>query len=1392
MWVLLAPGDEVRVESVQPAELRPGDVVLIARWGGGGFGEAVVHRVLSVRSDGGGLRLLTKGDTLLRFDPDEGDRLPLGRVEAVGRQGRWRRLRGSKAERLWPLLLLYSPLAMGALWSCYWSERMLLRGLDLLFPAGRRTRRLWAALAGRWCRFSDGTLKPSLHRLVVELPRRLLDEEAPASAPEETLRLGVLTRDETWSGTVRVVGPLIVAAGARLTLAAGARIVFEGETSQAMLWPFVRPVASGWRETHPARVQLLVHGELEALGTPEAPVSIEGAAWSGIHLAGSGRSVLRRVEFSGGRRGISCWDGVSLLLEDCRLESRFQCVAAHGRSRVRLERCRVESDRGPCVETVDEADVSSRECVFEAVGPALIAHAGTTLGLRATRAESREGPALWAEDARVRCVEAHFSSERGRGAELFAGSRLDAEGGSFLGRLEALALKGSSAFLSGAEAVSSGAGALALEARSELSVEGGSFRGVAAAVSGRSSRARMARARLEGGALALELRGGRFDGEELELVCAQGRGVEASGEAVLGLRACALSAGKEALALKGSRAELAACELVSERSPAAGLEDGAALSVRGGRLSGSSALALDSSEADVEDAELEGRALAVVLRRGRLRAARAEVLSAEGGGVEAKEGSAVRLDDARVEAGLEALRLTDSRARLSGVRLNSAHSHAVSAGESRLECVGGRFDGEEAGLAATGSTASLRGTSVEGGPFGIYAQDARLVLADCALEGVRALQLKGGSLRARGGTARGGSDALALSGCSAELDSVRVEASAGCALNLEDARVACRGARLEGGKGACLASAGSRLDAVASLLRGGEFGLKAHGSDTRLERTKVEGGSCAGLDLAGGRHRFVSSELSGCPPPGVAADARARIAARTTRVLGAPWAPSDAAAPGALRRELLRFVLRTRGVRPWRALWRLAYRGALGCAAALSRACGMESLFVYRGWRSGDWEAGVSDLDLHALCATGARTRALFAGYAKARVLLPMLGELLACSPAELEAYLGAGGVRAREFAAQARAAAGRAAGPWRVGPRDPVTDFAEAAHAYTRLMLCRYPAAEEEPVRRSRNLRKALLDVLRYAPLPGASPEPLSRTDAERREEGALPLLARLREAPERLDSAGRDEACARALMRLDAAARALPPAGGGGARLRRESAAEGGSCEAEAVTAFDAAVRELEDGLGARDAGVLFDDGYRLNVVLPDAAARSPEVWAVLDALRASRPFMRVTPLVLTRAVWDALSRGPYLHHPTAFLDGAEGARRTGGRGHPGFRRMSRGPLSPAAAPGDDAVLVAARQSVLHLGVCWRSMLYCGEPLQGLHHLYTRTLGLRLLGEAGVAMPFTDLEAVLAAAEREFPGLRGRLAEIDLAPGARSLRAHHDFLEEQLLRARLSLAVA
>lgn len=1383
MRFLIAPGEEVRVVSAKPEELEAGDVALLFDVLEGG--KPLVHRVIGRVA--GALR--TRGDASATPDREDGMIL-VGRVEAVRKRGRWRTLEGSRSRRFWRAVTIYSPCALA-----------LLRGFLAAARRGAACADVLLGLRGRiaCARWGEGMLIPLALR-VLEGPACLLlggREPEPPRSGRELVRFGRLDHDETWEGAVRVIGDVVVGPRARLTVAPGARVVFESERRYRAPYPFGRLGREGRRWVGGEEPRLLVYGRLVIRGAADAPVRLEGPRWGGLHVLAAGEAVIGpRVEIAGA--GVGAWDRARLSLEDCVVSGRAEGVAARGRARVALR----------------DVVVSASE------GAALVVEDDAALGSAGARARGEGGPAFRATGGSARLEGGELASDGDAAVLAIRAGRVELAGARAVSRAQAAVSvgRGGRVELRDCRLESAEGGAMSLAA-------GGVLRGARVRVSGGAhgvgvgpgARLDLADSEVRAARAALTAEDGDVRLTSVRLESLQEGGVFIHGGAAL-LTDCALSAAAgAALTVEGAgRARVAGSTVSCAAGSAIKLAEGGVLRARESRFSSVQAcLVLDGAAVFLENVDLSsGESAAAAACGGRLELRHG---AARGERALSVKGATLRIEGTRLEGRSAGLELEESSASLKRTSVSALTGHGLALRDATLSGADLVVEAALGACEALGGRLSLTRVRLHGGDFGLRARGTNLDISRARLSGrARGLEAEGGvvtfsrvALRSEAGLGMVLRDARLsavrsraqgrLGGLKAQGGSIRLSRVA--LLSAEGHGVLLRGGDFSGadvaisaGRGACEVSGGGTLRLKRARLRGADFGVGCFEGETILEALRASGSRLIGVDLSSGRHRLRDVSIENCGEPGLSLGSAALVDSRDVVVAGTPWRdPGELPlAGGRLYRLLLAGVLATRRRPVLRELYRAAGAAALALvAAAAARSRALSGVLVYRGWTEGDWQAGVSDIDLHCVLAAageedeGRALAAFLRSYRRLRSVLPFLGELMVCSGEELEGYVGDGGARAEEFVRTARLVWGRAAVPPAPGRANPVAGAAEALHAYTRMMAVRFPSVVEPRERSRQNLRKAFLDVLRYArgARDGASVAPRADYEAALRgERGDLALA---------LDADDRDALCAAAFAALDEAGAALltdtaqpasPPAAPSAPAAPADRLEEAFRRETEAFSA----------GLGLREAGFSLEDGQRFELILPSGLDKGLLAAACrdLEELRRRSSFLRTLPLVLPRAAWEFLQQSPYRHHPTAYLDAqADGRASTGGRGLDGFVRLRRA-VAPvqrrlSAARSREAVV----QSLRHLDVCWRDLLFTGEPEPAAYHLYSRALGLRLLLEAGVRLPFTQLETVVSAARESFPDARAWLDRLDLSAlrsGRERPAAHYVFISRQLARAR------
>ncbi len=189
-------------------------------------------------------------------------------------------------------------------------------------------------------------------------------------------RSGVLDRDETWEGDVRVEGDVVVPEGRTLVLAPGCRLTFARPPRWSCAVfrsaPEGYPIELSSREL----CDIVVLGRFEARGEERRPVSMgaEAGAWGGLVCLGSGRAELDFASLSAcGDGAIQALDDARVVLDRCRVGGRDVGVRALGLSRV----------------TAAGGSISGGRCAVQAGEGAGIVLTGVEI------ADSPEGCSLW-------------------------------------------------------------------------------------------------------------------------------------------------------------------------------------------------------------------------------------------------------------------------------------------------------------------------------------------------------------------------------------------------------------------------------------------------------------------------------------------------------------------------------------------------------------------------------------------------------------------------------------------------------------------------------------------------------------------------------------------------------------------------------------------------------------------------------------------------------------------------------------------------------------------------------------------------------------------------------------------------------------------------------------
>ncbi len=1456
MRPLLSPGDRAAYRSVErPSDLRRGEIAVLLRLGENGASSMIIHRVIGWRR--GGSVPLTKGDACWRLDADPEALIVVGRLSAVCRESRWFSIETRRMRLWWWALSLLSPAFETGLHLFLLLERLLIASGDMLFrsrmprAAWFALAQEWSTASDRWLKIP---ITQIARRATEALLSPRAPAPHPADAP--LLHSGSITRDTVWNGEVLHLGDLLIAPGATLTLTPGTRLTLStggrfwpffraglSQWRQVEDWGPKIVVFGNLRALGKPDSPIRISGK-DWAGVHFANASRKSTL-SHVELAG------------GPRYGLAAWDRAAFTARHCRIRARSCGLAAFGRSRLSARNCSVESIEGTALLAADQAAAFCRETSLRAEGPAVRAQDKSMIRLRSCRARSRTEESLLVQgDASVsgarlilegrrcvrmsaagstlrlsRCVlngaeagltlasgraelsDCRVRSSRGHGAQLGERTELNARRCRLSGNSVGIQMTRSRLRLTESLVRSKrGAGIAAFE-RSDIRAKQIRILSDADAVEMEISSASLERASLESRSRCavtvhwnsrLDITDSTLRGRETGLNAgrshvkilrttvsanaAGGTGVVLADESRLSMNSCSLSA-DTGINSSRSRVEMLRTTVSADADE------------------GSGVILTNESRLSMSSCSLRAGAGGIRLDRSHLLSIDSRITARLGTAVHAARKSRIELHRSTALSALEAARLEHSDARIERTLLVSSRHMGLSAeGRSRILGLRVRIRGASAAVRLRDSYARWTRSRISGKTTSLIAEGSEIEIRRSLAEGRRGLDLASSRLSVRGGELRSTEETLLCRASRVVLeDSLLVSREKTALTAAEESHVESRGTLFRGGTGSIRIGRGCRLAARRSVFLGREFGLDAAASSSVLRSVSVRGGRCSGINLRGGSHDFKNVSLEACPPPGLTADDSAEL--RYSRVLyrGAPWARPALWVPppagGALRRILLEFVLRTRGWAPLRLLYRGIYSAAAArLARAARRSSGIASLIAYRSWTAGGWQAGLSDLDLHVVLR-GAENgipaaRGFHRVYHSLKRLAPFLGELVFASEAETHAYVREGGVRAREFQRHARPLTGSFRSDPAAGTRKPVTDLTEALHSYTKLLQIRYPALMEPAQRRMENAKKAYLGVIRCGSsdeLPSAAlprPEFLSWL-AERRPE----TLRRIQEA-ERMGRSDPRAAvellCRDALGILSRTCDGLLDGGADPAGYRRLPPARmARRGRAGIFSALSASHQHLAEDGGEAVAGLCLQDSGFLFVVFEGEPGE--RCWRALENLRARRSFLRLTPMVLTRRVWDFAVQSPYQHHPTHFLDFARGEHdiSLGTAGFTGPHQYAVGELAVARRLGQRNFDESARQSLLHLGLCWRSRFLESSRESASQYLYSRALGLRLLLEKKVLAPFSDLEALRRAAAEHFPDTRDWLERLELTGASETdWERHGRFLARQINAARASLS--
>jgi hypothetical protein len=508
---------------------------------------------------------------------------------------------------------------------------------------------------------------------------------------------------------------------------------------------------------------------------------------------------------------------------------------------------------------------------------------------------------------------------------------------------------------------------------------------------------------------------------------------------------------------------------------------------------------------------------------------------------------------------------------------------------------------------------------------------------------------------------------------------------------------------------------------------------------------------------------------------------------------------------GKSRRIVRLLVMRTSR---WPGL-RRAYRWYYGFAPALLRLWArrqpqLASIIVHRGYSTGDWEPGSSDIDLLAVAELAGEKAAIWLEsfwktYDGFKKLFPFLGECLVLEERELQDYLRWGGYRARTLSRQAKVVHGTGLPRFSAAATDKANleVFGECAHAYTRLMQISFSSdgSKDEIVKVAAG--KALLDLLRHAACLNA---PKAMAASSRKDFADSSIWPELRPL---MTARGEDNASWQPkVLRLSAEALAdwhrrcagltamLKAAENGTRRLRWIPPEADDSAPAqEELQRRDQQCEALRRALGESVIALSSDDLYRTYVVLDDEAMTAPALEKILHDFAQIPPVFGTMPILLSQRLWRLWSRTPYLESPARFLESEARIARAGAILPEAWQYSWRlGGRAPETF-SDDRVTALARESLATLRFTWRLLgsEHCGvSPAYTAHYLYSRTLGLRLLLERGIAAPFFQLDRLESLFRDELPGELPEKGLCDYGrPGPGFFQSHYAILDSLLRRA-------
>ncbi|MBI4386904.1 MAG: hypothetical protein HY551_05950 [Elusimicrobia bacterium] len=673
-------------------------------------------------------------------------------------------------------------------------------------------------------------------------------------------------------------------------------------------------------------------------------------------------------------------------------------------------------------------------------------------------------------------------------------------------------------------------------------------------------------------------------------------------------------------------------------------------------------------------------------------------------------------------------------------------------------------------------------------------EGGRHLLQDVEIQEARAgLVLSAGSACAHGLRVSGCEEAVSVRNGS-HLDWVRgsiAKTASGIVLFQAGASVRDVACREASGIGVHL-QAGSRIDLRSSTIQACCVGLMLQGESGSFIETCVDGSSLMPVYAQSGK--YVFSKHAGA---GIILEETASVLCNGKRPAGAPQGSSWSGS------WILPFVLRSRGLRPVRRFYRSLYVLAELLMRRLAEADPNVSFCrSWRGWRRGDWNPGVSDLDfLLAAKALSGQAGLRWVGrfwnfHARWKRIIPFLGEILVAEEDEILKYADSGGARVPEIPLPRGPSSKRQADR---PLRHLIGTWTECAYSYARLIEWqRHYLSHPWELRRAQ-IFKSALDVLRHLPVDGAPQavlnapsrkfywENLASTPFARAGKLLRPLLKS--EDPDFPKETLLAELWAYLLRQMHAAAgetrehRRRPD----DLPLPTRPASNAPSHEFlhlwDPSAKWEPILQRCKDCFGDDLRGALFNDLYPSYALLDDGAIRKQELGERLErhaGLNQPSPLV----IVLSRRLWHLWAGLPYLENPVLFMDSES---LCAGRLAPERHQYAWSDTRPAI-PASPWIQASSALALAHFKLVWR---WSGSAAAGLssrttfHYLLSRALGLKLL-ERGIIVPFFHLRYPMDAYRSEFPETSEFLQAIEPEGGMRSpaevFHRYYSFLDAQL----------